>query len=63
MVPVDAQTRGHVVLCNAQSVRTTLQLAAGVHALSSALSNLETDLLGLAVQIVGAVAVEMATVG
>lgn len=60
LVSVDAQARGHVVLRDAQRVRSALQLAAGVHALANALADLEADLLRLALEIVGATAVQVA---
>lgn len=62
-VAVHAQARGRVVLGDAQRVRAALQLAARVHALSHPLPYLEADLLGLAVEVVGAVAVKAATFG
>lgn len=62
-VSVDAQTGGRVVLGDAQRVGAALQLAARVHALSHPFPHLEADLLGLAVEVVGAVAVKTATLG
>lgn len=62
-VPVHAQTRGRVILGDAQRVRAALQLAARVHALSHPFAYLEADLLGLAIEVVGAVAVETAPFG
>lgn len=48
-----------MILSDAQCVRTALQFAARVDALSNTFANLETDLLRFAVQVVGAVAVKM----
>lgn len=60
MVPVDAETGRHVVLGDAERIRAALQFAARVDALANPFADLEADLLGLAVQVVGAVAVKVA---
>lgn len=62
-VSVDAQARGRVILGDAQRVWTALQLAARVHAFSNSFSDLEADLLGLAIEVVGAVAVKATPFG
>lgn len=61
MVPVDAQTRRHVILGDAQRVGPTLQFAARVHAFPNAFSDLEADLLRFAIEIVGTMTVKIAT--
>lgn len=60
LVAVDAQARGHVILRDAERVRPALQFAAGVHALAHSLADLEADLLRLALEVVRAVAVQVA---
>lgn len=49
-----------MALGDAECIWTALKFAAGVDALSNPFAHLEADLLGLAVQVVGAVAVEVA---
>lgn len=61
LIAVDAQTRGHVILRDAQCVGSALQFAARVYALADALADLETNLLRLAFEIVRAMAVQVAT--
>lgn len=53
---VDAQTRGSVILCYAKRVRSALEFAARVYAFSHSFADLEANLLGLAVQVVGTMA-------
>lgn len=48
------------MLRDAQRVRAALQFAAGVHALANAFADLEADLLRLALEIVGATAMQVA---
>lgn len=61
LVTVDAQTRRHMILRDAQRVRSALQLAARIYALADAFADLEADLLRLALKIVRAVTVQVAT--
>jgi len=61
LVSIDAQTGRRVVLRDAERVGSALQLAAGIHALANSLAYLEADLLRLALEIVRAVTVQVAT--
>lgn len=61
LVTVDAQARGHVVLRDAQCVRSALQFAARVYAFADAFADLEANLLRLTLKVVRAVTVQMAT--
>lgn len=52
LVTIDAQTGGHMVLCDAQCVRPALQFAARVYAFADTFADLEADLLRLALKVV-----------
>lgn len=54
-VPIDTKTRRDVVLCHAERVWTALQFTAGVHAFANVSTDLEADLFGGTVEIVGTV--------
>lgn len=48
-----------MILCNTECVRTALKLTASVYALPHAFADLETNLLRLAIKIIGAVSFEV----
>lgn len=59
LVAVDAQAGRYVILRDAQCIGSALQFAAGVHALANTFADLEADLLGLALEVVRAVTVQV----
>lgn len=59
LVTVDAQAGRHVILRDAQCVRSALQLAACIHALANAFTDLEANLLGLTLKVIRAVTMQV----